>query len=65
MADKVISVRVVVQQNVVRVQKVTALKGDKGDPGTGLQVVTLTQIEYDALSVPEQTDPTIWYNITS
>ena len=55
---------VTVKKTVIEVQPVIGPKGDKGDTGTGNDWVTLTQAEYDALSVPEQDDTTKTYNIS-
>jgi len=61
---QIIEVEVNVQQNVVETVIVKGIKGDKGGAGTGLAVITLTQVAYDALSQPEKDDSTIWYVIS-
>lgn len=65
MADSEIEVTVLVEQNTTVTAVIeTGVKGDKGNTGVGLNWITLTQAEYDALSAPEQDDSTKVYNIS-
>jgi len=62
-ATKVITVEVVVQQNVVQSVIVLVIKGAKGESGLPLTWISLIQANYDSLSQPEKDDPLIMYNI--
>ena len=44
-------------------REIIIIQGDTGDDGTGFTWITLTQLEYDALPIEEQQDPSIIYNI--